>query len=201
MSPAIAPSNLTRGRPPGRYRVAVAPTSPPSTPLVVALVGMMGSGKSSVGAALAARTGRVLVDLDEAIEQAAGRSVAELFAEEGEAAFRTRELDALMSVLATRSATVVATGGGVVTIPEARAALSDGATVVWLDAPAEVLAERVGAGQGRPLLAGDPSARLRALDAERRPLYSAVADLVVDAADGSPDAVADRVLAALEVRV
>jgi shikimate kinase len=201
MTSALAPTNPTRVTASGRYRVAVAPTSPPPTPSVVALVGMMGSGKSSVGAALAARTGGVLVDLDEVVEHAAGRSIAELFADEGEPGFRVRELDALVSVLRTGQATIVATGGGVVTSPEARAVLADGATVVWLDAPVEVLAERVAGGEGRPLLAGDPLARLRALDAERRPLYSALADVIVDATVGAPDAVADRVLAALEVPV
>lgn len=186
---------------PGRYRVAVATTPPPPSPLVVALVGMMGSGKSTVAAAVARRTGRRVVDLDHEVEVAAGRSIPELFAEGGEDDFRARELAVLRAVLDTDVPTVLATGGGVVTTAEARAALREGALVVWLDAPVDVLAARVGAGTDRPLLAGDPVRRLRVLDEARRGLYEEVADVVVDASTGTPDDVAARVVEALEVAV
>lgn len=159
----------------------------------------MGSGKSTVGARVAARTGRAFVDLDQAVEAAAGRSIAEQFADDGEAAFRARELAALRSVLETEVPTVVATGGGIVTTEAARDALAERAHVVWLDAPPEVLALRVGGGDDRPLLAGDPTARLRELDAERRPLYAHLAHVVIDAAASDADLVAERVLDALEV--
>lgn len=151
----------------------------------VVLVGMMGAGKSSVGRALAARLRMPLVDLDDAVEAAAGRPVAEIFAAEGEPGFRDREEQALALALAGPPA-VVATGGGVVERGVNRQALgADGVTVVWLDAPLAVLAGRVGDGQGRPLLSeaeDGPMTRLAALHARRAPLYQEVAHHRVDTA-------------------
>ncbi len=166
---------------------------------VVALVGMMGSGKSAVASAVARRTGWALVDLDERIATSARRSIAELFAVDGEPNFRTIELDALRSVFDGEAPVVVATGGGIVTTAAGRRLLVDHATVVWLDASTDVLVERVGAGEGRPLLAEDPASTLRALAEERRELYAEVADVVVDANVDDVEVVAERVLSALGV--
>lgn len=183
-----------------RYRGSVATPSIDDASPVIALIGMMGSGKTTVGALLATRTGSRLVDLDAVIEADAGRSIATIFAEEGEGGFRDRELTALEAALATAGASVVATGGGVVTTDAARVALRAGATIVWLDVPVDDLAARLGDGVGRPMLGRDPVGALQRLDAERRGLYEEIADVVVDGR-GSPDEVADRVLAGLEVRV
>jgi shikimate kinase len=181
-----------------RYRgvVTTPPTEEPSS--VLALVGMMGSGKSTVGALLADRTGRAFVDLDSMVEASSGRSVAALFADEGERGFRDRELAALEEVLGSSQPTVLATGGGVVTTGAGRDALTAGATVVWLDVPVADLAARVGHDAGRPLLGEEPLESLKRLDAERRALYESVADIVVDGRD-APEGVADKVQAALGV--
>lgn len=137
------------------------------------LVGMMGAGKSSVGALLAARLGRPLVDLDRAIERAAGRSIPELFESEGERGFRKREREALEAVAGQRA--VVALGGGAAAQPGAVERLLATGALVYLRARAETLAARVGAAEARPLLAGlDPAARLakiRSLLAERERFY------------------------------
>jgi shikimate kinase len=145
------------------------------------LVGMMGAGKSSVGALLAERLGRPLVDLDRAIERAAGRTIPELFASEGEAGFRKREREALEAVAGQRL--VVALGGGAAAQPGAVERLLATGTLVYLRARPETLAARVGADEARPLLAGLDAAgrlaQLRALLAERERFYLR-APLVVD---------------------
>ena len=145
------------------------------------LVGMMGSGKTTVGRSLAAALGRPLVDSDAQVEARTGRTVREIFESDGEAAYRVLEREALVDALAEAEPSVVAAAGGVVLDPGNRAVLQEAGTVVWLRARPEVLARRVSAGRDhRPLLGDDPLAALQRLDAERRPLYEEVADLVVD---------------------
>jgi 3-dehydroquinate synthase len=168
------------------------------------LVGLMGAGKSAVGRCLAERLGRPFVDNDEVVERAAGASVAEIFAREGEPAFRERERAALERA-AGRGA-VVALGGGAIAQPGAAARLARGGTVVWLRARPETLAARIGDSADRPLLAGLRGAgrveRLRELLAEREPHY-AVARLAIDTDALDPDQVAARLadeLAALRAR-
>lgn len=173
----------------------------PPTDRHLALVGLMGAGKSTVGRRLAAAWGRDFVDLDDAVVAAAGRSIPELFAAEGEDGFRDRESAALRAALAGSAPVVVATGGGVVLRDENRALLADEAVVVWLDAEVGALAARVGDGTGRPLLADGPEERLRSLDAARRPLYEAVADLRVDTSDLGTDEVVAAVEAGLAAGV
>lgn len=164
----------------------------------VALIGMMGSGKSTVGRRVAVLTGREFVDLDQAIAVRKGTSVSEIFATDGEAAFRRAEWEELVSVLARTDPVVVATGGGVVVTPTCRDLLGRGAEVVWLRADASTLAERVGDGRGRPLLLGeDPGGVVRRLAADREPLYAATADVVVDTDGLGVDAVAELVVSRL----
>jgi len=164
--------------------------------LNVYLVGMMGAGKSAVGRPLAEALGYRFVDADSALEQAAGRSIPEVFASEGEAGFRELET-AVLDGIASWHSLVVATGGGVVTRAVNWGHLRQG-VVVWLDAPEAVLLQRLRADPTpRPLLAqSDPAARLAALLDERRPLYGQ-ADLRVDQGDEPPEVVARRVMEAL----
>jgi shikimate kinase len=160
------------------------------------LVGMMGAGKSSVGRPLAEALGYRFLDADAVLEQAAGRSIAAIFAEEGEEAFRSLETTVL-DRLAGWHSLVVATGGGVVSRPENWGHLRQG-VVIWLDASEELLLHRLRTDPTpRPLLAdADPAARLAALLTARRPLY-AQADLTIPQAGESPAEVAEQVLAAL----
>jgi shikimate kinase len=161
----------------------------------VVLIGMMGSGKTTVGRRLAAELGRPLVDSDAQVEARTGRTVREIFESDGEAAYRVLEREALVDALAEAEPSVVAAAGGVVLDPGNRAVLQEAGTVVWLRARPEVLARRVSAGRDhRPLLGDDPLAALRRLDAERRPLYEEVADLVVDVDDLSTRQVVTAVL-------
>ncbi len=162
----------------------------------VVLVGMRGAGKTAAGRLVAERLGRPFADLDQEVERRAGRTVAEVFATEGEAGFREREAAALGEVL--RDGIVLALGGGAVERAESRVRLADsGARVVWLSAPPAVLAARV-AGSGRPSLTGrPPEEEVAAVLARREALYRAVAAAEVSSAEGSPDQTADRVLSAL----
>jgi shikimate kinase len=144
----------------------------------VVLCGLSGAGKSTVGALLAAALGRPFVDIDAVVEREAGVPVRTIFSRDGEPAFRQRERAAAARALAAPPPAVIALGGGALeddaTLAEALAQ-----TLVWLRAPADVLVPRV-AGNARPLLAGDPLARLVALAAAREVRYGR-AHLVVDA--------------------
>ena len=164
----------------------------------MALIGLMGVGKTAVGQALAARTGRRHVDLDRSVTQLAGRSIGVVFHEGGEASFRDLEAQCLAMHLAAADPIVLSTGGGALIRDENCAGLADVSTVVWLRARAETLVDRVGNGAGRPLLEGrDPLEVLRNLADDRHPVYAAAADLVVDTDDRSIDEVAYSLVEAL----
>lgn len=137
----------------------------------VALVGLPGAGKTVVGVALAERLGWSLVDLDAEIERTSGRASAEVLSRDGEAAFRTLELDLLRRIAARPEPAVIACGGGVLTTDDARRLLFDSACVVWLDAPDDQLAARLGDGASRPLLLGEPVTAIPRLRAARTPAY------------------------------
>jgi 3-dehydroquinate synthase len=145
----------------------------------VVLVGLPGSGKSVVGRRLAARHAATFIDLDDRIEKAAGRSIPEIFAEEGEAAFRAMERAEIEALGAADEAAdvrrVVATGGGAVVDPRNRWALYRGRVTVWLDGRPEVLAQRLRRSPHvRPLVAGrDPIGAIRDLGAKRERFYAA----------------------------
>ena len=143
-----------------------------SHPTSVALVGLPGSGKTRVGAALAERLGWAWTDLDSEIEYAASRPVAQILREDGEPAFRALEFDVLRRLLARGAPAVISCGGGVLTVDDARNLLLDRACVVWLDAPDSVLLDRLGDGAARPLLNGDPGAALPQLRASRTAGYA-----------------------------
>ena len=159
------------------------------------LVGMMGAGKSTVGAACAKRLGRPLVDTDEIVETIAGASVAEVFARDGEPAFRDLEATAIADACAAPTPSVIAMGGGAVLDASNRKHMRDAGFVVWLQASPAQLARRVSDGSNRPLLRGDPVASLERIAAVRQPAYEAAAHATIDTAGRSRAAVVDAVLA------
>jgi shikimate kinase len=123
------------------------------------LTGFMGTGKTEVGRRLARATSRAFVDTDNLVEVAAGRSIADIFATDGEARFRELEREAVRRAVAVPDA-VVATGGGALLDPESRRVLLAAGPVICLTATPEEILRRVGGGDERPLLAGEPAARL-----------------------------------------
>lgn len=151
------------------------------------LIGMMGSGKTTLGKRLARAWGWEFVDLDREIERRTGVTIATIFEIEGEAGFRQREAQQLAEVMG-QPGRVVATGGGVVLHPLNRARLLSVRSVVYLRADAELLYARTRCDKSRPLLqVSDPLATLRTLVVRRDPLYREVADLIVEAG-GDPAA-------------
>lgn len=158
------------------------------------LVGMMGAGKTTAGQAAAARLGWQYLDSDSEVVADTGRTVPEIFATDGEEAFRAAESKALAEAVSGDRPMVVSVAGGAVLDPANRALLRRSGMVVWLRARPETLAARVGDGAGRPLLGSDPQSAVRALYQVRRPLYEEVADHVVDVDDLSPDQVASRLV-------
>ena len=169
-----------------------------TTPARIVLVGPMGSGKSTVMGLLSARLGWIGLDTDAIVAEREGCSVAEVFARDGELMFRSLELSALEVALASPGPAVIATGGGIVETPAARNLLASERLVVLLDASPAVCLERIGDPAGRPMLGDDPVAALVRLDDRRRPLWTAVADLVVDVEHQSPEGVAEEIVARLE---
>lgn len=161
-----------------------------------ALIGLMGAGKTSVGRLLAPRLGLPFHDSDETVAHAAGLSIAELFARQGEPAFRALERSALARLLSSERS-VIATGGGAVTESETRDALRSQAFTIWLDASPATLASRLADSDERPLLAGgDAEAVLERLAEQRRPFYAA-ADLRVGTDDLAAEEVAELIIATL----
>lgn len=167
----------------------------PCTDSHIVLVGMMGAGKSAVGRALARRLDRELLDSDEMIEQREGRTVREIWFDDGETAFRKLETEVLADAIAAQTPSIVAAAGGVVLSEENRAVLKGaGAHVVWLLADVELLLERVRNGMHRPLLDDDPEGTLRKMYEERADLYQDVADAIVSVDHRSINDVAGAVL-------
>jgi shikimate kinase len=145
----------------------------------LALVGFMGTGKTTIGHMVAAQLGFEFVDTDELIETQTKRKIAEIFKTDGEATFRNLEADVVRSLAAARDK-VISTGGGLVTRPENMNALKEHALVICLWASAETIFKRVGHQGHRPLLhTADPLATIRDLLAKREPFYRA-ADILVN---------------------
>ena len=164
----------------------------------LALIGFMGSGKSSVGHLVAARLGFTFVDTDALIEEGAGQRIPEIFATRGEAGFRALERQAVAG-LAGRERLVIATGGGVGANPELLAALKQHALVVWLWVSPASIWQRVRHQGHRPLLqVPHPEARIRELLAARQPVYRQ-ADVLINADARRTAAVAEQVMRAFRV--
>jgi shikimate kinase len=162
----------------------------------IVLVGLMGAGKTKIGRRIAARLNLRFSDSDQEIEVAAGETIEEIFANRGEHVFRDGERRVIARLL-SEPAHVLATGGGAFMDPLTRMLVGQRGVSVWLRADLDVLTARVARRSDRPLLqAGDPRAILAALIERRHPIY-AEADLTVDSGEGSPEATANRVIAAL----
>jgi shikimate kinase len=164
-------------------------------PVRVLLLGMMGSGKSSVGRALAAHTGWPFMDNDVLVERATGLSARELLRDRGEAALREAESAALRAGLEIPPPAIVAIAAGTIARPEDRDLMRDGGLVVWLHASPAVLAARAAGATHRPWLDDDPVGWFTRTIEERGPLYRSVADLEIDTGVTDPAAAAERVLA------
>lgn len=163
----------------------------------VVLVGMMGSGKSSIGRRLAARLGVPFVDADAEIEaRAGGMTIAEIFERHGEPYFRAGEARVIARLL-DQGPQVLATGGGAFMNHDTRATIRLKGVSIWLKAELDVLMKRIKRRGDRPLLkTGDPAATLTALMAERYPVY-AEADLTVLSRDVPHEAIVEEIVAAL----
>jgi shikimate kinase len=169
-------------------------------PRSVVLVGMMGSGKSSIGRRLAARLAMPFVDADSEIELAAGMTIPEIFEQHGEPYFRAGEARVIARLL-DHGPQVLATGGGAFMNRDTRAVIRQKGVSVWLKAELDVLMKRIKRRNDRPLLkTGDPAATLTALIAERYPVY-AEADLTVLSRDVPHEAIVDEIVAALHQHI
>lgn len=163
----------------------------------VLLVGLMASGKSTVGTALAELTGWPCLDNDALLERGAGCTAAELLAAEGETALRTAESDVLTLLLAMPGPYVAGVAAGVILDQRDRERMRDGAHVVWLKVPVPTLARRVAKQPPRAWLQDDAEAVLREMAREREPLYELTAHQVLDMTRLSPAGAAREVVEAL----
>ncbi len=158
------------------------------------LVGFMGAGKTSVGRAMAELIGFDFIDLDEIIQARAGKTISAIFAEDGEAAFRRMEREAIISYRG-RKRTVVALGGGAYISEENRAIIRSIGKSVWLDCPLEICLKRTMGDDSRPLLKSE--LEMKRLYESRLPFYS-LADFVVRSAGESIEEAARRIVEMLD---
>jgi shikimate kinase len=157
------------------------------------LIGLMGAGKTCIGRRLAANLELPFLDVDERIVTAAGRSIPEIFAEEGEDGFRRLETEVLKKIIGEKA--VIATGGGAVLSGENRDLIRAHPPVIWLDASPATLARRIGRNSNRPLMAGvNPLEKARELADIRNPLYAQCADFHLRTDRMSKQAAVDAIL-------
>ncbi|ADJ25548.1 Shikimate kinase [Dehalogenimonas lykanthroporepellens BL-DC-9] len=166
----------------------------------IALIGFMGSGKSSVGKRLARRLGRDFLETDRLVEEAAGATIADIFRESGEGAFRELEAGVIKNIGLTARNAVIACGGGIITRPENLENLKRDTTIIYLKTGVEELQERLAHSRRRPLLERpDREKFIRELIADREPLYRAAADITVGTGRRSFTAVVDEIISRLEL--
>jgi len=179
---------------------AGSPLTTHHSPLTIFLIGYRGSGKTTVVELLAKRLGWKWVDADPLLEARAGRSIREIFAAEGEAAFRDQEA-LLLEELCGYGQHVIATGGGVILRPGNREKLKATGFVVWLTADPKVLWERINqdatTGQRRPNLTVGGLAEIEDLLRQREPFYRECANLIVDTAGRTPEQIVEMILAGM----
>lgn len=174
-----------------RQAAGIAPTR------TIALVGLMGAGKTTIGRRLAQALELPFADADDAIVTAAGRSIEDIFADRGECEFRRGERNVIARLLAGPPH-VLATGGGAFIDPRTRALMKERAISIWLKAPLDVLMKRVTRRDHRPLLKeDDPRAVMQRLMDERYPIY-AEADLTVETGAGPHNSAVSLILSALK---
>lgn len=165
----------------------------------IALVGMMGAGKTSIGRRLATHIGVDFRDADNEIETAAGSTIPDIFARYGESAFRDCERKVIERLL-QEPPHILATGGGAFMDAETRGRLKESAVTIWIKAPVDILVSRVQRKDNRPLLkAGDPREVLEKLLAVREPVY-ALADMTFESENGPHGDMVERIVAALIAR-
>lgn len=165
-------------------------------PQRILLIGMMGAGKTTTGRLLSARLGWPYLDSDEQIEKETGRTVPEIWKEQGEPAFRAEESRVLSEACSSEGPAVVSVAGGAVLDPANREIIRNCGLVVWLRADVATLAGRVGSGAGRPLLDAGPAAALDRLLKQRAPIYQELADLVFDVDRLAPPQVVEKIVEA-----
>jgi shikimate kinase len=172
------------------------PPADASEPRVL-LLGMMGSGKTTVGRALSTATGWPYLDNDELVRRATGEPTPDVLGEEGEVALRAAESAALTEALTVATPVIAAVAGGIVGDDADLARLREGGFVVYLRARIDTLVDRVGSGEGRPWLQPNPRQALEKLYAGREERYREAATCIVDVDDRAPARIAELIVAAL----
>ena len=170
------------------------------TPHCITLIGMMGSGKTLVGRYLALRLGWTFIDLDEQIVKDAGRSIADIFATDGEPAFRALELETLTEVITSSdSRTVLSLGGGTILQPACARLVKEHSLCIRLTASASTLYDRLKSDRKRPLLRGTEPLedKIQRLLTERDPAYAAAADISIPTDARTVDDIIDEILSVI----
>ena len=166
----------------------------------VILIGFMGSGKSCVGRKLSYRLQRTMLDTDKQIEKKQGKTISEIFQEQGEQAFRDMETAYLQELLETCNNQIISSGGGLPLRQENRALLKQIGCVVYLKVTADTVYQRLKNDTTRPLLQGDdPQGKIAALLSDRLPIYASVADVTIEVDDKSFDQILDEIQEAVSI--